>query len=176
MSTIIPYYTRKAELTDTFPSLIQAAFMYAYPGESFQSIVDRYISGIELRGGSILDAGILAPRFIYLEADYHDGEWPTSYYECSLDYILTFQFGAIMYDVGIVGRRGTDINILRLSMFLYLTAYENCIPVFNHSCPIWFYDPYNLEAVTSVLSEDVGNGYYDVLKGYISYMDKVGRY
>jgi hypothetical protein len=148
--------------------------MYTYPGESFLDIVDHYISSVELHYVTISDADIFAVNSISIETDYYAAELSKKYYERGLDYLLTFKYGPVAYDIRIAGTFWDSISILRLSMFLYLTANENCIPGFNHTCPFWFYNPYNLEAVVSILSEDVSKGYYDVLNGYISYMDKFG--
>lgn len=170
---------------DNMPSLIAAAFLYAYPNENLHTIIEKRIWNVEysLRALNDLGPGL---RDILLITDFSDYEYVyyrtnpsyTSYQTSQRNkYCLTYTMDCVTCDICF---RSEDSNmesecgILRLSMFLYLLNNANCCDGFERSCPIWFYDPYNLPAVLKAFDEDIKRNYTDVLKAYLDSMDRYG--
>jgi hypothetical protein len=168
------------------PSVIQSVFMYAYPDEELWKISEKHVTDIEFRMHPIYDL----PNEnditnIFLEEDVSHGgyaySWDINNHSVtrirSGRYILSYDIYYITCDISFVTGGLSDmedISLIRLTLFLYLIANRNCGIDFSSKCPIWFYDPYNLKAVLYIFSNDIERGYYDVLEGFLKYMDKYG--
>lgn len=169
------------------PSLIAAAFLYAYPNEELHTIIEKHIRNVEYSLQSIndLDMG-MGVRDIFLETDLDHSEY--AYYWNSPSsvaytrfprhkYRLSYTINCATCDIyfyNVESNIDSECSIIRLAMFLYLLNNTNCCDGFAHSCPIWFYDPYNLPAVLKVFDEDIKRNYTEVLKSYLEHMDKYG--
>ena len=169
------------------PSLIAAAFLYAYPNEELHTIIEKHIRNVDYSLQFINDSSMgIGLRDIFLVTDFNNSEY--AYYWNSPSstaymmiprhkYRLTYTMDCETCDIYFYGADSnieSECNIIRLSMFLYLLNNSNCCDGFANYCPIWFYDPYNLKAVLMVFDEDIKRNYTKVLKAYLENMDKYG--
>lgn len=187
----MPFFYNKGPATkyleDKYvPSVIQSAFMYAYPDEELWKISEKHIAGIEFSMHTVNDLPIEnCITNIYFEEDFSHGGYAYSWdindhsrtYVYNSHYILSYDIGCVTCAISIITGGLSDmedISLIRLTLFLYLIVNKNCGIDFSSKCPIWFYDPYNLKAVLYIFSNDIERGYYDVLEGFLEHMDKYG--
>ena len=169
------------------PSLIAAAFLYAYPNEELHTIIEKHIRNVEYRTSVINDSDVgvkdislvtdLDSEYVY----YWNSPSSTAYTSFLRNnyhkYCLSYTINGIMcvvYFYNMESDMESEWSIIRLAMFLYLLNNECCCDGFAYSCPIWFYDPYNLPAVLKVFDEDIKRNYTEVLKPYLKHMNKYG--
>lgn len=158
------------------PSLIAAAFLYAYPNEELHTIIEKHIRHVEYSMQWSINDLDMRLSDIYLTIDFNNPD--TAYTKFSrhkyrLTYRLTYTIDCTTCDIYFYNME-SEYSIIRLAMFLYLLNNEYCCDGFAHYCPIWFYDHYNLPAVLMVFDEDIKRNYTEVLKSYLEHMDKYG--
>lgn len=181
------YFDANRTFEAKMPSLIAAAFLYAYPNEDLHTIIEKYIRNVEYSLQSINDSRIgIGVNDIFLVTDFNNSEYAyywnspssTAYMMIPRNkYRLTYTIDCTTCDIYFYGADSnmeSECSIIRLAMFLYLLNNANCCDGFAHFCPIWFYDPYNLPAVLMVFDEDIKRNYTEVLKAYFEHIDKYG--